>query len=101
MSTYKDLGAEVLGVSVDGTFVQKGFAEHNNIKYPLASDFNKEVIKKYDVYREDFIHGMKGVSERAVYVIDKDGVIKYAEVTPTPGDMPVFDNIKKAVEGLK
>lgn len=100
-SGYKDLNAEVVGISVDGTFVQKAFAEKNDITVPLLSDFNKEVVKKYDVLRPEFAHGMKGVAERAVYVIDKDGVIRYVEVMPSPGDQVSFEGIKKAVEGLK
>lgn len=100
-SDYKSLNAKVLGISVDGTFVQKAFAEKNSITVPLLSDFNKEVVKKYDVLRPEFAHGMKGTAERAVYVIDKDGVIKYVEVMASPGDQVNFEGIKKAVEGLK
>jgi peroxiredoxin len=98
---YKGMNAEILGISVDGTFVQKAFAAANKITYPLLSDFNKEVVKKYDVLRPEFTHGMKGTAERAVYVIDKDGIIRYVEVTPTPGDQVNFDAIKEAVGGLK
>ena len=97
---YKGMNAEVLGVSVDGTFVQKAFAKDNNINVPLLSDFNKEVVKQYDVYLPEFAHGMKGVAKRSVFVIDKNGVIKYTEVTPTPGDQVNFDAIKKAVQSL-
>lgn len=97
---YKSMNAEVLGISADGTFVQKAFAKDNNIMIPLLSDYNKEVIKQYDVYLPEFAHGMKGVARRSVYVIDKNGTIKYVEVTPTPGDQVNFDAIKKAVQSL-
>lgn len=100
-NAYKNMNAEVIGISVDGTFVQKAFAEKNNITIPLLSDFNKEAVKKYDVLRPEFAHGMKGVAERAVYVIDKDGVIRYVEVMASPGDQVNFDGIKNAVAGLK
>jgi peroxiredoxin len=99
--SYKKMNAGVLGISVDGTFVQKAFANANKITIPLLSDFNKEVVKTYDVLRPEFVHGMKGVAERSVYVIDKEGIIRYVEVTPTPGDQVNFDGIKKAVESLK
>lgn len=99
--SYKSMNAEVLGISVDGVFVHKAFAAANKITYPLLSDFNKEVVKAYDILRPEFAHGMKGVAERSVFVIDKDGVIRYVEVTPSPGDQVNFDAIKKAVEGLK
>ena len=97
---YKNLGAEIIGISVDGTFVQKAFAKDNNIAIPLLSDFNKDVVKLYDVYSPEFAHGMKGVAKRSVYVIDKNGIIKYTEVTPTAGDQVNFDAIKKAVQSL-
>ncbi|HEY3250320.1 MAG TPA: redoxin domain-containing protein [Ignavibacteria bacterium] len=99
--SYKKMNAEVLGISVDGTFVQKAFAEKNNITIPLLSDFNKEVVKAYEVLRPEFAHGMKGTAERAVFVIDKDSVIRYVEVMASPGDQVNFEGIKKAVEGLK
>jgi peroxiredoxin len=98
---YKSLNAKVFGISVDGTFVQKAFADANKITIPLLSDFNKEVVKAYDVLRPEFAHGMKGVAERAVYVIDKEGVIRYVEVMASPGDQVNFEGIKNAVAGLK
>ena len=56
LNDYENLGAKVVGISVDGTFVQKAFAKSNNINFPLLSDFNKEVIEKYDVVQEVFAH---------------------------------------------
>lgn len=97
---YKGLNAEVLGISVDGTFVQKAFAKDNGITVPLLSDFNKDVVKKYDVLLPEFAHGMKGVAKRSVFIVDKGGIIRYAEVTPTPGDMVNFEAIKNAISAL-
>jgi peroxiredoxin len=94
---YKNLGADVLGISVDGTFVQKAFAVQNKITFPLLSDYNREVIRKYDVVLPEFAHGMKETSRRAVFVIGNDGVIKYVEVTNSPGDQVNFDALKKAL----
>jgi peroxiredoxin len=91
---------EVLGISVDGTFVQKAFAKQNNIKYPLLSDFNREVIKDYDVVFENFAHGMKNVSSRSVFLVGKDGLVKYTETTENPGVQVNFDKIKEAVKSL-
>jgi glutaredoxin-dependent peroxiredoxin len=99
-NAYKDMNAEVLGISVDGTFVQKAFAKQNNISIPLLSDFNKQIIRKYDVVQPEFAHGQKETAQRAVYVIDKDGVIKYVEVTENPGVQVNFDGIKNAVSSL-
>ena len=97
---YKNLDADVYGISVDGTFVQKAFAKQNNINVPLLSDFNKEVIRKYDVVHAEFAHGQKETAKRAVFVIDKDGIIRYVEVTPTPGDQIKFDELNNAVRGI-
>ena len=97
---YKNMNAEVLGISVDGTFVQKAFANANKINVPLLSDYNKEAVQKYDVLLPEFAHGMKGTAMRAVYVIDKGGVIRYVEVTKSPGDLPNFDALKNAVTSL-
>jgi peroxiredoxin len=94
---YKNLDAEVLGISVDGTFVQRAFAKANNIPVPLLSDYNREVVRKYDVVLPEFAHGMKETARRAVFVIGKDGIIKYVEVTNSPGDQIKFDALKKAL----
>lgn len=94
---YRGLGAEVIGISVDGTFVQKAFAKANNINVPLLSDYNRDVVNKYDVLLPEFAHGMKGTAQRAVFVIDENGVIKYVEVTKSPGDLPDFNALKNAV----
>lgn len=93
-------GTEVLGISVDGTFVQKAFAKEKNIKFPLLSDFNKEVIKKYDVVQAEFAHGMKNVSQRAVFLIDKDGIVRYKEITENPGVQVNYDKLKEAIKNL-
>jgi peroxiredoxin len=94
---YEKLNATVLGISVDGTFVQKAFAKANNIPIPLLSDYNREAVKKYDVVLPEFAHGMKQTAQRAVFVIGKDGIIKYVEVTKSPGDQVNFDALKKAL----
>lgn len=100
INEYDGMKAEVLGISVDGTFVQKAFAKANNITYPLLSDFNKETIKKYDVVQETFAHGMHNTSQRAVFVVDKDGIIRYVEVTKNPGVQVQFDKLKEAIGKL-
>jgi len=97
---FEGFNAEILGVSVDGTFVQKAFAKSNGIKYPLLSDFNREVINKYDVVQDTFAHGMKNVAKRCVFVIGKDGIVKYKEITENPGVQVNFEKIKEAVKSL-
>jgi peroxiredoxin len=97
---YNDLNVQVLGISVDGTFVQRAFAEKNNIKVPLLSDYNREVAPKYGVLRPEFTHGMKNTTERAVFLIDKTGTIQYVEVTATPGVLPNFNAIREKIQSL-
>lgn len=91
---------QILGISVDGTFVQKEFAKQNNVKFPLLSDFNKEVINRYDVVQAEFAHGMKEVSKRSVFLIGKDGLVKYTETTENPGVQVNFDKLKEAMKSL-
>ncbi len=98
-SAYRELGAQVLGISVDSPFVNQKFAEDCKAPFPILSDFNKEAIQAYGVLREDLI-GLRGVSNRAAFVIGRDGKVAYAWVTENPGDMPPFEEIKGALSGL-
>ncbi len=97
---YQSLGIDVVGISVDSPFTLAVFAEQQNYNFPLLSDFNKDISKAYNVYLEDFAFGMKGVSKRAVFLVDKDGEIVYQEITNSPGDAPNFDALKLAIEKL-
>jgi peroxiredoxin len=98
-SQYQNLGAEIIGVSVDSPYANVKFAEECNATFPIVSDFNKEASEAYGVLRED-LGGLKGVSERAAFVIDRNGVITYAWVGENPGIMPDLQEIKTAVERL-
>lgn len=91
--------AEVLGVSVDSPFALQAWAEQENFSFPLLSDFNKEASKRYGVLYEDLL-GLQGVSKRAAFVVDKNGVVQYAEICPTPKDLPDFDAIQAKVAAL-
>ncbi len=99
LADYNSMGASVLGISVDGIFSHKAFKEANNIEYPLLSDWEKSVIKAYDIVHEDFV-GMKEVAKRSVFVIDTDRSIVYAWVSEDPGKLPPFDEVKMAVTKL-
>ena len=91
MKAYEKLNAQVLGISIDTPFVLMKFKAENNYNFPLLSDFNKTVVKKYGMLLKDFILGMKGVSKRGVVVIDKTGIVRYFEVMPKAADMPDFN----------
>ncbi len=98
-SQYQALGAKVFGISVDSPFVTDKFRTDEKIPFPILSDFNKEVSRKYGVLHEDLM-GLKGVSKRSAFVIGADGNVKYAWVSDDPKVMPKFDEIKAAlVEG--
>ncbi len=100
MEVYSKLNAVVLGISVDSLFSLGEFKKQQNFNFDLLSDFNKETIAAYDLVIDPFAFGMKGVSKRAAFVLDKEGVVQYAEVTPTPGDLPNFVAIKETLDKL-
>ena len=101
LSFYNDLNATVYGISVDMPFTLAKFKELNNYNFSLLSDFNKEASTAYGALFDVWNHGMKGVSKRASFVIDKEGILRHAEVLATAGEYPNFDAIKKPLEGLK
>lgn len=98
-ASYSDLGARVFGVSVDSPYVNQKWAEECGAPFPILSDFNKQAIELYDVVRED-LNGLKGVAERAAFVIDTSGTIVYAWVGESPGMFPPLDEIKAAVKNV-
>ena len=99
LSAYTDLDAEVIAISVDSPFAQEAWAKKENIGITIASDLNKEVIKKYDVVFP-MLAGVGDTAARAAFVIDKAGVIQHSEQTPTPKDLPDFNAIKAALAKL-
>lgn len=96
LSQYADLGADVIAISVDSPFTQEAWAKANKISVTLASDLNKEVTKAYGVLFP-MLAGIGDTAARAAFVIGKDGVVKYAEQTPTPKDLPNFEAVKAAL----
>ena len=99
LSAYESLNAQVIGISVDSPFAQEAWAQKESITVPLASDLNKEVAKAYDVLLPDLV-GIGSASARAAFVIDKEGIIRYAEQTPTPLELPTFEAIKATLAQL-
>jgi glutaredoxin-dependent peroxiredoxin len=98
---YNGANAQVLGISIDSLFVLNKFKADQNLNFPLLSDFNKETAKAYEVLYETFpAFEMHGVSKRAVFVIDRTGAVKYAEICATPGDQPSFDAIRQTLSTL-
>jgi peroxiredoxin len=106
MCTFRDsmarLGkanAQVYGISVDTFFTLKAFQDHEKLTFPLLSDFNKQVIRDYGVFNEDMI-GLKGIAKRGVFVIDKDGVVRYREVLDDARNEPNYDKVFETLASL-
>jgi glutaredoxin-dependent peroxiredoxin len=97
---YSSLNAEVIGISVDSPFAQEAWAQKEKIGITLASDLNKETIKKYQVVFP-MLAGVGDTAARAAFVIDKNGVVQYSEQTPSPKELPNFNKVKEALEKLK
>jgi len=99
LNAYSDLDAEIIGISVDSPFAQEAWAKKENIGIKLVSDLNKTTAAAYDVV----FPGLAGIGDtaaRAAFLVDKDGVIQYAEQTPTPKDLPNFEAIKAKLADL-
>lgn len=98
MSVFNNIKAQVLGISVDSPFANKGFAEKNQFTFPLLSDYTRQVSEQYCGLVNNFA-GLPGltVSNRAVYIIDERGAVTYAWVGENPGVEPPYDEVKKAV----
>jgi peroxiredoxin len=92
--------AQVFGISVDTFFTLKAFRDHEKLTFPLLSDFNKQVIRDYGVFNEDMI-GLKGIAKRAVFVLDKDGVVRHREVLDDARNEPDYQKVFDTLETLK
>lgn len=100
LSFYNNMQAQVFGISVDSLYALNKFKEELNLNFPLLSDFNKEASIAYDCLYETFSNDMRGVSKRASFVIDKDGIVRFVEVLESAMDYPDFESINKTLESL-
>ncbi len=97
---YQNDTADVVAISVDSVFALAKYKDEQKLNFTLLSDFNKVVSKDYGALYTEFVLGMKGVSKRSAFVIDKDGTIQYAEVLESAGDLPNFEEINKVLATL-
>jgi peroxiredoxin len=100
LADYNQLNTEVVGISVDSPFTLNKFKLEQNLNFPLLSDFNKEASPAYGAFYENFMLGLKGVSKRAAFVVDKSGIVQYAQVLENAGDLPDFNAIKQTISSL-
>ena len=96
MSELNKVSGTVLGVSTDTFFSLKAWGDQQKLTFPLLSDYNKDVIRKYDVVNPDMV-GLKDISRRAVFVVGRDGTVKHREVLDDARNEPDYSKIKQAV----
>lgn len=97
---YNGINAKVLGISVDSLQTLARFKEEQQLNFTLLSDFNKDVSRLYDSIYETFGYNMKGVSKRSAFVIDKAGIVQYAEVLENAGEVPDFIALQAVLANL-
>jgi glutaredoxin-dependent peroxiredoxin len=101
ISYYDNLNAVVFGISVDTPYSLAKFKEEQKLNMDLLSDFNKEAMQTYDTMYEVFgAMQFRGVAKRSAFVIDKNGILRYAEVLENAGEIPDFGKIKACLESL-
>jgi peroxiredoxin len=99
--SYQNVDAQVLAISVDSIFTLNRFGQEQSLNFPLLSDFNKEAATAYGCIYENWIFDMKGVAKRSAFVIDREGVVQYAEVLESPADIPNFEAIQKVLASIQ
>lgn len=98
MARLNELKAQVVAVSVNDPWSNKGFVEKNMLTFPVLSDYTREVVQLYGIELKDF-GGLKGysVAQRSVFVLDKDGIIRYRWVSDDPGKEPNYTEVEAAL----
>lgn len=100
LAEFNGMNTDVLAISVDSPFTLAKFKELEGLNFPLLSDFNTEVSRQYGSLYDTFVFGMEGVSKRSAFVVDSEGVIRYAEVLESAGDLPNFTAVKETLSSL-
>ena len=100
ISWYNNVNARVFGISVDALHTLAKYKEEQQLNFTLLSDFNKDVSAAYGSLYEMFGYNMKGVSKRSAFVIDKEGIVRYAEVLENAGEIPDFKAIQQTLASL-
>jgi len=99
LNDYEALDCKVFGISVDSPFALNEWARKEGYQFPLLSDYNKEAARAYDALYEDLM-GFKGVCKRSAFVVDRQGVVRYAEVLADARNLPNFEAIKNCLQQL-
>ena len=98
LTNFSSMNAQIVGISVDSPFANKGFATVNNLTFPLLSDYTHTVSQQYAGLYDAFA-GLKGLiaAKRSVFVLDANGIVKYVWITENPGVEPPYDEVSKAL----
>jgi peroxiredoxin len=101
MARLTNLDAQVIGISVNDPFSNKGFAEKNFLPYPILSDYKREVIKQYGLEMHNF-GGLEGytVAKRSILILDQQGIIRYMWVSDNPEVEPNYEEIQEALKNI-
>ncbi|MBV8054866.1 MAG: redoxin domain-containing protein [Deltaproteobacteria bacterium] len=99
LKEYEGLDCKVFGLSTDSPFALDAWAKEQSYQFPLLSDYNKETAREYGALYEDLM-GLKGVCKRSAFVVDRQGVVRYAEVLADARNLPNFDAIKGCLKQL-
>jgi glutaredoxin-dependent peroxiredoxin len=99
LSMLKSLGAQVVGISVDGPFANKIFTENRHLNFPILSDYKREVINKYGIVMSNLgpLEGYNA-AKRSVFVLDENGIVRYRWVSDNPLVEPNYDEIRSSLE---
>lgn len=100
IGSYSNISAKVFGISVDSPFSLGKFKAEQNLNFDLLSDFNKKTSSDYGCLYDSFVLGMSGVSKRSAFIVDKEGVIRYAEVLESAGELPNLELVKQTLASL-
>lgn len=100
IANYSNLNAKVYGISIDSVFTLIKYKEDQNFNFDLLCDFNKEASTAYETKYDSFAFGMQGVAKRSAFVIDKEGIIQYAEVLENAGEIPDLEAVKAVLKTL-
>jgi len=101
MARLNELKSHVVGISVNDPFSNKGLAEKNMLTFPILSDYNREVVRLYGIELKDFA-GLKGysVAKRSVFILDKNGIVRYRWISEDPGIEPNYKEIENALSQM-
>ena len=96
------LEAQVVGITVDSPFANNGFAQANNLNFPVLSDYSRSTLKEYGVLHKDFL-GLNGydVAVRSIFVLDRTGIVRYKWIAEDPGKEPNYEEIYNELEAIK